>query len=227
MYKITFQLNAPICFLERPNFDSMLIYCYMREKYGNLMVDLDMSGDQLSNFPDLPIPYHADGYPLASVMCWDPKKAVEYTGSWKKRWDNRNDDLADFQGKVRKVRINSQEYKSYDIPLNLWSIPEVCFYFESDNPQRVQQLVLQELAGIGKKVSQGFGMYSGFEITESDKDFKKEILRPLRADMKSSQKIVTNAMKTPPVYIANRYCAWRPPYYLPENFAQCFYPGDL
>ncbi len=221
--KITFQMESPICFIERPNFDAILIYCYMREKYGNLNVQLDINPDV---FPDLPIPYHKDGFPLASIMFWDTDMAIEQTGTWKKRWDNKNDDLADFGKNIRKVSTAQSQFKSYDMPLSLMSVPEVWFYFDSDNVQAVQRLILTQLAGIGKKVSQGYGMYSGFEITDSDKSFKNEVLRPLKCDSEFTKNVLNNIFVSGKEFTLNqRYCAWRPSYWDPANFAKCYYPG--
>jgi len=227
-YKITFQMESPICFIDRPNFDGMLIYCYMKEKYGNIKIDLGLKGDQLSTFPDLPIPYHPDGFPIASIMFFDTSEAIEYTGSWKKRWDNKNDDLADFKKRVRKVRVNAGSFKSYDMPLNLWHVPEVWFYFQSDDIQRVQQLLLTQLAGIGKKVSQGYGFYSRFDIAEEEEvRFDTHVLRPLKKGTASTILTVNNTIeKQEKVTLHSRYCAWRPPYHNPENFTDCIYPGD-
>ena len=167
MYKIIFNMESPICFIDRPMFDGILIYCYMREKYGNIAVDFNFD-----NLNDFPIKNHKDGYSLASIMFFDKELSTQYMDSWKKRWDNQNDDLADFKGRVRKVSTSMEQFKSYNIPLNLFKINKVWFYFESDNIEYVERLINNQLAGIGKKVSQGYGFFKDFEIKEENHENK-------------------------------------------------------
>ena len=222
-YKIIFTMSAPLCFIERPNFDTILIYCYMREKYGNKGVNLKGQVDS-GSFPDLPIEYHPDGFPLASVMFLDT--SAEYIGSWKKRWDNKNDDLADFGKQQRKIEVGKKAFKSFDMPLSLHHARNVWFYFCSANVQRVQQLILTQLAGIGKKVSQGYGFYEKFEIEESDISFEENVLRPHKIGLDSTIKVMNGAYSKGDAFpFIKRYCAWRPSYTDTDNFAECIYPN--
>ncbi len=208
-HKITFELSSQICFIDRPVFDSILARCYILEKYGG--IEQNLSIDNVDSFDDLPIKKHGDGYFLSSIMFFD--KALNSTGSWKKRWQNKHDGMVDFGKTKRRVQINKGGFKSYDTPLNLYSIKKIWFYFEGD-PDKVRHLVSKRLVGIGKKVSQGFGWFSRFEITASDKDFDTELLRP----------IPLGKTKLPGEL---RYCGWKPPYWLPENMCNCVYPKDL
>ena len=228
MYKITFNLTAPVCMIDRPIFDGILIYCYMKEKFGNMYVDLRGKIDK-DHFPDLPVRYHADGFPLSSIMFFD--RSIESTGSWKKRWDNKNDDLSDFGKNIRKIKTSGGAFKSYDMPMALHDINQCWFYFESDDIERVQYLILTQLAGIGKKTSQGFGFYSEFRIddAEIDMDFDIDVMRPRKLDLPSTKKLIeyrlTAAMQQKkPCGFQNQYCSWRPAYWDADNYNWCIVP---
>lgn len=211
MYKITFNLKTAVSFIERPTFDGVLAWCYMKEKYG--IVEQKLTIENQESFEDMPIIQHPDGYFIASWMQFNEQKAVEFTGSWKKRWANQHDHLADFGKKVSKVRINAGDYKSYDMPIVLQNIKQVWFYFASTDIERVRQLVSKHLWGIGKKTAQGYGEIEGFEIESIDYDpFLTKVLRPIpvkNEDLKN----LTN--------LNVRMMGFRPPYWLPENQTYC------
>jgi hypothetical protein len=212
MYKITFDMTSPIAMIDKPVFDGLLLYAVMREKYGNIAVDL--TPDDLNA---IPVKWHEDGFPLSSVMFFDD--STESTGSWKKRWDGKNDHLADFGKLIRKIKVSGEKFKSYDMPLCLVDVRQAFFYFESDDVQRVQYLLLNHLAGIGKKVSQGYGFYSKFKIEESGKSFETEVLRPRKLGLPSTNRIIMHGGAFP-----IRYATWRPSYWNQENYTQCIYP---
>jgi hypothetical protein len=150
---------------------------------------------------------------MASRMFWDETKAVEHTQRWRKRWANQHDEIADFGKQIRKVRISAGEFKSYDMPLRVVAIENVWFYFQSESMQEVDRLVRKWIYFLGKKRSQGYGEISFFNIEKAEFDFSK-IFRPIPAEsfQHDLQKFEN---------IEIRYCAWKPPYWLPENFAQC------
>lgn len=213
MYKITFNLKSPVSFIDLPTFDGVLAWCYMKDKYG--IVEQKLTIDNVESFEDMPLCKHPDGYFIASWMQYDKAKAIEYTGSWKKRWANQHDHLADFGKKVKKVRINAGEFKSYDMPVVLQNIKTVWFYFASDNIERVRYLVANHLWGIGKKTAQGYGEVESFQIEEIEYNpFLSEVIRPIpvnESDLANLQKLSVRLM------------GFRPPYWLPENQGFCLY----
>jgi len=214
MYKITFHLTDPICFIDRPVFDSILAYAYVKEKNGFVAQKLNLTKEEMIDFSLMPLKLHKNGYFIASQMFFD--EAINFTGSWKKRWDNQHDYLVDFgEGKKRKIEINKGEFKSYDMPLNLYSIPEVYFVFDSDNVNEVERLIEKHIAFIGKKGSQGYGMFDTFSIDEIDLDFDKNILRPIPVEFLIGKDKEGYEIK---------YTSWKPPYWLPINFEVCGVP---
>lgn len=212
-YKITFIMDAPLAFVTPPLFDGIMAYAYVREKMGSkfvqtLNIDKD---DKMLDFEDLPIQRHEKGYFLASRMFWDEKRAVPHIQRWRKRWASKHDRIADFGKGKRKVGVGSGEYKSYDMPLTCITIDKVWFYFRSEKLEEVKYLLEKWVNFIGKKRAQGYGYFDRFEIEECNYDFPLGS-RPIPArfvDMRN----VSGTVK---------YCSWKPPYWLPENFEECF-----
>lgn len=213
-YQITFHLTSAVSFIERPTFDGILAYCYMREKHGPLLQKLSLAPEELDDFSGLPLVRHPDGWFLASWMQFHEEQAAEYTGSWKKRWDAQHDHLVDFGKKVAKVRTTGGPFKAYDQPVVLHSIRKVWFYFASEDVAQVERLISRHLVGIGKKTSQGYGHFSHFEIepVEENPFQAGKVIRPIPAKEEDLQQL--GAFKF-------RMMPWKPPYWLPANMAFC------
>lgn len=212
-FKITFKLKNQISFIDIPTFDGVLAYAYAKEKLPgcDFAQKLSFSKDEILDFSEMPISKHEKGYFLASFMFFDESKAIEHIQKWRKRWDNKHDYIADFDGKVRKVRIDAADFKSYDIPLRVIAIDKIWFYFVSENVNEVERLISRHIYFLGKKRSQGYGEIANFEIEKSDFDFKT-IFRPIPIDFVEKNSTFVSEI---------RYCSWQPPYWLPENFTQC------
>jgi hypothetical protein len=209
-YKIIFKINTPIAFTDTPLFDGILSYAYAREVLGDKFTQ-KLSLNESIDFSGMPVEME-DGYFIASKMFWDEKAAVEHTQRWRKRWANKRDSLADFGKLKRKVRVDSGEFKSYDIPLSCLSVPEVWFYFKTGNVEEVSRLLEKWVYFIGKKRSQGYGEVADFAIEKSDYDFPIGF-RPIPADLID----ISNLQGK----INVRYCSWKPPYWEPGNFSDC------
>jgi hypothetical protein len=183
MYKITFNLDSAICFIDLPIFDSILSYAWVKDKLGYVPHKLTLTKDEMNDFnksvqmDNLPITKHKDGYYLASFMQY--KDSVEFTGSWKKRWANKHDKLADFGKSKRVIEIDKGKLKSYDMPLNLHSIKEVWFYFDSDNVKEVERLLTTHIYSIGKKQSQGYGIIKGMKLEQIEHNPFDKVIRPI------------------------------------------------
>jgi CRISPR type IV-associated protein Csf3 len=213
-HKITFNLAAPISFIDRPTFDGVLSYAYAREimKDKPFVQKLNIEPDELIDFSPMPISQHKNGWFMASYMMWDEANAVEHTQHWRKRWANEKDEIADFGKNQRKVEINKGKFKSYDMPMRTVTIAAVWFYFQSENVAEVSRLVEKHIQFLGKKRAQGFGEVSSFVIEESEFDFSK-VFRPIPAEFFTTDFQDINYKFA--------FCAWKPPYWLPANFAKC------
>lgn len=208
MFKITFRLTSSISFIDKPCFDGILAYAWTKEHFGTVQARLSIPKDELIDFNAvLPIMVHENGYFLASHMFFDGNCAIEQTSSWKKRWASKHDQIADFGKSKRKIDVGRGEFKSYDMPINLVNTPEVWFFFHSDDIKMVEHLIDKHICFLGKKRSQGYGEISDFAIEEIP---DQKIIRPV------PKKFFTSI---PPGEI--KYCAWKPPYWLPDNFDIC------
>lgn len=185
MYKITFYLNSPISFIETPVFDSLIAYCYMKEYYSEKIKfrSLFINETELFDFrkvEDFPIKLSEDkSYFIASYMFYNKEQAINYTESYKKRWCNKYDFIADFGKNKRQIKIDSGRFKSYDMPINVYSLEKVWFFFDSDNIKELEYLITKHLYGIGKKTSQGYGEIKNIEIEKIEINPFNEIIRPI------------------------------------------------
>lgn len=224
MYKITFDLRSAISFSHRPTFDSILAWCYLKDKYGEVDQKLNISVNNLENFDVMPLVKHQRGYFMASWLMFDnaighemPQLKYEGTSSWKKRWAGEHDFLVAVKnGKTKRIRINAGEFKSYDVPIVVFDLKTVWFYFDSNNITEVERLVKTHLYGIGKKTAYGYGEITGFTIDKIDFDpFVNSVIRPIPMEPTD----LTNGKK-----IKSKLMAWKPPYWLPENQTFCIAP---
>jgi hypothetical protein len=213
-YKITFALNTPLSFLAPPTFDAVLSYAYARETLGEAFTQkLSISTDEMLDFSKMPITMHKDGYFMASSMFFDKDRMTEFTERWRKRWDAKNDHIVN---RAEKIPINKAAFKSYDVPYDLKDLKTVWFYFQSDDVEQVRQLVQKWVFFLGKKRSYGNGEIHDFIIEATDFDFSG-VFRPVPKDRVD----VTELMKNPNFKMSFAYCAWKPPYWLPDNMAEC------
>lgn len=211
IYKITFELASPISFLEKPVFDSLLAYCYMREKLGGFEQKLDLLHEECIDFPSLlPLKSKESAgakYSIASWMFWEESQCKEFQESYKKRFDFYNDSVLHFNGKTEKIAIDKGEFKSYDIPFTVYSIPRVWFFFESEEVSDVIFLLKKHLMGIGKKTAYGFGRIKSFLLQECEEDPFVRIIRPIPAEQPTPD---------------TRFCGFRPPYWARINQRHCY-----
>lgn len=212
-YKITFHFTAPVSFIDKPIFDSILAYCYAKDLLDNVPQYLNIEKEQMIDFSPMPIIQHEQGYFMGSWLMFEDVSET-YT-KVRKKWENKFDFLADFEGNKRKVCVSRGAYKSYDLQINLHHIKEGCFFFQSNDLQEVRRLIDSYLVGIGKKVGYGYGRFSHYEIESLDYNpFEKEIIRPIPAN--------ENDLLRPNAKF--RIMSWKPPYWLPHHQTLCLVP---
>lgn len=220
MYKLNLKFNTQIAFIEKPTLDGLLAYVCLKEEWGEVPQKLSLTEEELAQSEAIwnkrmPLKKHERGYWLASSLFYKPTRAIQDTQFWKKSWHTADDHLANFGKNKRQVNVQKGEFKSYKMPINSYHIPEAHFYFESDNPSELERMFRDEISHIGKKRSQGYGEIDSFKIVETtEKSFESDILRPIPLDFtgfKEGHEI--------------QFTAWKPPYWLPSNFAPCLVPS--
>lgn len=213
MYKITIYLRTAVCFIDRPYLDGLLSFAVAKEFLdpSDFTGNLTLTKEQVAFIHDrMPLKRHQDGWFLASWMHWNEEVHVEFTDSWKKRWNEKHDHLVDFGKRVPKVKINAGEFKSYNMPLTLHQIPKVWFYCETEDVKKVVGLLSKHIWGIGKKTSQGWGEVDRIKYEEVP-PIPWENLRPIPVKDRVTDGHV-------------RFLATRPPYWLTDHYEWCLVP---
>lgn len=217
-YKITFNLLTAVSFIDLPTFDGILSYAFAREVKKDTIFEqkLNYLEEELIDFSKMPLCKHKNGYFLASTMRFDnANEIIEDTQRWRKRFDCKHDYLADFGKNKRKIDITRGEFKSYDTPFGTKLIDNCYFIFQSDNVNFVEYLLKTWVHFLGKKRSQGCGAIKDFTIEKTTFDFNT-IFRPIPI------KLYENF--NPQTEYNIKYCAYQPPYWLPQNFEKCLIP---
>jgi hypothetical protein len=205
-------------FIDIPTFDGILSYAVVRDylkKNGRSYISkTHYDAEEMPPVSEMPITLHKNGYFLASQMFFDKSKAVEDTQRWRKRWHSKDQNLADFGGKMRQVEIQKGHFKSFDVPFSSKTVKECWFFFNTDDIKKVKQLVAKWIFFLGKKRAQGFGEILSFEITEAEFDFNT-IFRPIPCELADADAIIRSSP------VSFRFCAWKYPYWDPANFTKC------
>lgn len=229
MFKITFNLKSNPCFIDRPVFDSIVFHCFIKDKCGSIphsSKDIDpniklnddfMTLDEIKK--EVPLRLHKDDYFLASSMLFNEKENLEYSENHYKRWNSKDDDLANFGKNKRQISIQAGKFKSYIIPRVLHTINKVWFYFDTDNLKYLEYLIDTYLFGIGKKVSSGHGEIESKTIEIVDfNPFEKEIIRPIPINSIKNNTIETFDLNKVKIVSIRRL----PPYHSSINKEKCF-----
>lgn len=203
-YEITFYLKSPISFLDAPKFDSIITWCFIKDKLGYVPQKLIIAEEELI-FTDIPISVNEDNLFLASYMMYE-ENGVEHISYFHKQWNQKDDHLVDFGKAKRKLEINKGDYKSYSFPFSVKNLPKVWFRFYTDNLEEIKRLIDNYLYALGKKTGAGYGIIDYYLITETEEKFVIPI--PAKeVDLSSNTKI--------------EFIAYKPPYWLPENHRYC------
>lgn len=207
-------MTSPIAMQQTIMFDGLLAYAYFQE-HGPITEKSvgHLSIENKFDFTPMPIKLNNDGYFMASWLFYDQTCASEQVHTSLKKWDEASDYMSDFGKSKRQVAIDRGEFKTTQIPLRIINTPTCWFYFQSDNVNEVEYLINKHITGIGKKISRGYGFFSKFDIEPCNNIFEEKIIRPIpvkNIDMQNMNGIQRY-----------EYRAWKPPYWLPENFTIC------
>lgn len=138
------------------------------------------------------------------------------TQYWNKRFDTQAalSDHIDFGVRVQKIIIEQGQFKAYHMPLPTLVCDRIVWYACGDVEQVAQ--LLQPLAAIGKKRSQGNGMVLRWEVEGVPEDYSEwkdgTLMRALPGPCVDTEKIIPLDMQ---------YTAFRAPQWHPMNQTMC------
>lgn len=212
-YKVTFYMKNEVCLNDYLMFDSLLAYCVMKDIFQKNYENVTNS-DELF---DVPLPLKRTG------KIWHASAGIFEVidtdqGSWKKRWDNQNENLVNPHRKRTgkyslKIDVGSGKNKAYSMPLQLYLTRKIEFYVNGDGPE-IMRLLGNYISAVGKKRSQGYGFVQKMEIKKIDKDksiFKDgKIMRPITTETLINEFENKNELK---MDYQRRYMPVKPPYW--------------
>jgi len=124
---------------------------------------------------EIPVAIHADGYALATRLCWDEHATSEVSTWTKTPRFGKHADLVN----LGKVMVTKGKYKAYQVPIETVGITSAWAWLETDAPSEVESL-LGEVESLGKKGACGHGLLNGFSMIEDPSfDFFANIMRPI------------------------------------------------
>jgi len=219
-FKVVMILGAPIAFTQLLMFDGLLAYCSARKIMGD---DFFVAQGQVNDdtFVDMPIPVKRSGkeklYYCCSVAQY--KGFREFVVTWKKRWDDKYDEIVNFGGKKEVVNNKAGHFKSYNMPMVCRAVSKVWFYVYG-NKEETLGLLRQYITHVGKGVSQGYGKVINIRVEDMINDYScimdKRLMRPIPQEELAGIGIEA---------VEYQMMAYRPPYWLPANFTTCGVPS--
>lgn len=213
--KIAFQMSLPYSCLDPFHLDSLLAFFSLQEMLGECFYTNDDS--QVIHAP-LPLARTVVNQEK-DIWFWHASAGIsevlyEEIASWKKRWDDENDDLVqEKRGGSLKIDHKRSFFKSYSMPLVITGSKSIHFYVVG-NEQEIRKL-LSNCTHIGKKRSQGYGEVKKIEIHDTNDNYSCWIAdKPMRAMPAHN----VDVSKFPML----QRMGYRPPYWHPINMALCY-----
>lgn len=215
--KITFQMTSPIGgSLPWISLDSILAYAVLADLLGPDVTDY--SSPRANELVPIPIPVEERGeqdkrYYAASLGIFEAPEAVSH---YRKRWDERYDDLVEFGPKrAAKVQIDGLHFKARDLPLVYRTCDRLTFYV-SGNQQETERLLKEHITHVGKLRGHGWGRIGQIDIEPMAYDWS------CWQDGKPTRPVPVSGDDRPELSVS--YCGFRPPYWAPQNQTMCWVP---
>lgn len=214
-YRISVNFYSPMVFYDPPMFDALVGYAWLKKNTETMCRYI--TPHKSRKYDDLVdegvkkhIKFTSDGVPLCTFMLFDGEP-VDFTDSWKKRWESKYANYASFGKAKRRINTASGKYRSYNMPLPGKLVKSG--YWEFFGDKAVVGLLEKTIWGIGKKSGMGFGIVDDYQIDESKND-ELFILknRPVPLSLARQYGIIDGTM---------RYCSWIYPYWDKRNFTEC------
>jgi len=212
-WRITATFYSPVVMIDPPMLDGLASWALEREANQGAALNWivprhDRVSDGIRRLPEV-IYVAASGLPWTTRMQFDG--AASGLDSWKKRWRTRYSKHADFRGAKRRVNVKSEAFRSHNMPLPTLTIREGWWYVRGDGP-RLLELLKDQVWGVGKKVSEGFGVVREWRLESANLvDYEILSLRPVPERLARVCGLTGRLRK----------CAWRPPYWDKRNVEEC------
>ena len=197
------ELSTPAIVYQWIYFDGLLAFCVV-DRY----LQTELFNEEQAYFVPLPLEQRGSEhwYWAASVGLYE--KAVWSRTMWRKdyrTWDG--DDLG-----YGVIEFN------YQMPMPALSIERIRFFCVG-NKHEVETLI-QRITHVGKKRAYGYGAVKRWSVTVIDKDcseiVNKTLVRPIPVSECRYRVIGETGLH-----------GYRPPYWCPENFTECWLPGGI
>ena len=214
-------MGSPIAFTNSLAFDGILAFCVAKDLLGeDFHLTQGLPAHELVEFS---LPLEERGitkryYACSVAQC---EEKTEHLARYRKRWDERYDDVVDFGGKQERVWHKGGQFKSVNMPLVYVAIPCVRF-FCFGNMAETKRLMEKHLVCIGKMASHGYGKimrmdFSQVSIDISCIDCVKMLMRNIPIEELAGMGLVAEE---------TQYVSYRAPYWSPANFAECGMAGS-
>lgn len=180
--KVTADMRTPIATIEPIILDSIISAAKAKDilkddyyQVNNTHGDYELIRNTLDKILDR----KSDVY-CTSVGIGDSR---EFTGSWGKRWTNKDTDVIKWRGRGKKrVDTGRGRYKNYHMPIILKSYKKIVFYVRGDKKE-IERLLNTHISYLGKKGSQGYGQVNKWTVEEIEEDYSlwkdNEPMRPI------------------------------------------------
>lgn len=228
VYCLTVDLGAPVAASDPYiHLDSFVSYAAAVEAVGrDELANMEDGGEPEYWIDEMPFErYHVDdewvwatsSAGIAHPEGHDESGEVERWSTT--RWRTHFDHDPEHQIKETHINTSSGEFKSYNAALPYSATDTLRFFFEGD-ADRVEHLIEEHIASIGKKRSQGFGRIRDIEVTDVEGAVSSAIyhngrvLRSLPADFAPT--VVSN--------VTYQRRTVRPPYWHQANQTMAYPP---
>lgn len=173
--RVRANLRSPVVADEWLPLDGVLLYQHTRRGMGAQEMSIPglsnlgqpKGGEMRGGRMPIAIIHAKDWYYRCSWAQWGPY--VDGQDYWSKRFDNSHAILIDFGSRRGKVDISAGAYKAYRMPVYYRSALWVEWYCVGKLPDLAELIYM--VTHLGKKISQGWGRVSSWDIEQIDHDW--------------------------------------------------------
>jgi len=219
--KITAYLASPVVIWGLIHFDGILSAAKILKDEGFAGIEKREAEmrEKEPDFIELPIAIWRENIYCASAGFYN--KRAEGIATYHKKWDEQHDDLVDFRGKRKRIRVGTGFYKSFSLK-NRYISTDKMIFFVKGNKAAIEEL-LHYIPAIGKRRAEGYGIVREWKIEKIEDDrsiqFKGQIMRAIPTRLARELPQAPKAMRLAQV-------TYRPPYFYRRWAEKCMIPAD-